>query len=111
MNLMTPGLQRRRSKRKADSISSSQAIKVQKFCDRGSRERSRNSGCSTCWLITLHFRSNPSRLEDLRAKHFDETLKTNLYGYFFMAQAAVKQMKPRSAIINTGEIPPIIGGG
>jgi len=27
-----------------------------------------------------------------------------------MAQAAVKQMKPRSAIINTGEIPPIIGG-
>ena len=27
-----------------------------------------------------------------------------------MAQAAVKQMNLRSAIINTGEIPPIIGG-
>ena len=28
----------------------------------------------------------------------------NLYGYFYMAQASVKQMKPGSAIVNTGSV-------
>lgn len=47
--------------------------------------------------------------EDLTAEHFDETLKTNLYGYFHMAQAAVAHMKPGSAIINTGSVTGIDG--
>jgi NAD(P)-dependent dehydrogenase (short-subunit alcohol dehydrogenase family) len=38
------------------------------------------------------FQVHTSRFEDLTAKHFDETLKTNQYGYFYMAQSAVKQM-------------------
>src|SRR5690606_14664761 len=45
-----------------------------------------------------------SSFEDLTEEHFDETLKTNLYGYFFMAQSAVKHMQPGSAIINTGSV-------
>jgi NAD(P)-dependent dehydrogenase (short-subunit alcohol dehydrogenase family) len=48
-------------------------------------------------------------LEDLTAEHFDETLKTNLYGYFFMAQAAVKHMKNSGSIINTGSVTGILG--
>jgi NAD(P)-dependent dehydrogenase (short-subunit alcohol dehydrogenase family) len=32
----------------------------------------------------------------------NERLKTNLYGYFYMAQAAVKRMKAGAAIVNTG---------
>ena len=55
------------------------------------------------------FQVHTSRFEDLTAKHFDETLKTNLYGYFFMAQAAVKRMKPGSAIINTGSVTGLLG--
>ena len=50
-----------------------------------------------------------SRFEDLTAKHFDETLKTNLYGYFYMAQAAVKYMRQGSAIINTGSVTGLLG--
>lgn len=41
---------------------------------------------------------------DLTEDHFDETLKTNLYGYFFMAQAAVPHMKEGGAIVNTGSV-------
>ena len=55
------------------------------------------------------FQVHTSRFEDLTAKHFDETLKTNLYGYFYMAQAAVKQMKPGSAIVNTGSVTGLLG--
>lgn len=46
---------------------------------------------------------------DLSPEHFDETLRTNLYGYFHLAQAAVEHMKPGSAIINTGSVTGIDG--
>ena len=55
------------------------------------------------------FQSHVSRFEDLSEEHFDLTLKTNLYGYFHMAQAAVPLMKSGSAIINTGSVTAIKG--
>jgi NAD(P)-dependent dehydrogenase (short-subunit alcohol dehydrogenase family) len=50
------------------------------------------------------FQLHVPRLEDLTAEHLDTTMKTNLYGYFYMAQAAVPYMQPGSAIINTGSV-------
>ncbi len=50
-----------------------------------------------------------STFADLTEEHFDQTLKTNLYGYFFMAQAAVEHMTPGSAIVNTGSVTGILG--
>ncbi len=55
------------------------------------------------------FQVHAKRLEDLTPEHFDLTLKTNLYGYFHMAQAAVPRMKPGSAIVNTGSVTGIEG--
>lgn len=46
---------------------------------------------------------------DLTPEHFDETLKTNLYGYFHMTQAAVPHMKPGGAIVNSGSVTGIKG--
>ena len=57
------------------------------------------------------FQVHAERFEDLTPEHFDATLKTNLYGYFHMAQAAVEHMKPGSAIINTGSVTGIDGSG
>jgi NAD(P)-dependent dehydrogenase (short-subunit alcohol dehydrogenase family) len=57
------------------------------------------------------FQVHSADFEDITSEHFDLTLKTNLYGYFFMAQAAVKHMKPGSAIINTGSVTGIEGSG
>jgi NAD(P)-dependent dehydrogenase (short-subunit alcohol dehydrogenase family) len=56
------------------------------------------------------FQVHAAKFEDLTPEHFDTTVKTNLYGYFHMAQAAVEHMKPGSAIINTGSIVGITGG-
>jgi len=55
------------------------------------------------------FQVHSADFEDLTAEHFDTTLKTNLYGYFHMAKAAVPHMKPGSAIINTGSVTGIQG--
>jgi NAD(P)-dependent dehydrogenase (short-subunit alcohol dehydrogenase family) len=48
-------------------------------------------------------------IEDLSEAHFDETLRTNLYGYFFMSQAAVPHLTAGSAIVNTGSVTGIEG--
>ena len=50
------------------------------------------------------FQLHVSRFEDLTEEHFDRTMKTNLYGYFHMAQAAVPHMKTGAAIVNTGSV-------
>tara|TARA_B100000749_G_C18370381_1_gene441453 strand:+ start:106 stop:1089 length:984 start_codon:yes stop_codon:yes gene_type:complete len=48
---------------------------------------------------------------DLTHEHFDETLKTNLYGYFNMAKAALPHLKKGAAIVNTGSTTGIEGSG
>jgi NAD(P)-dependent dehydrogenase (short-subunit alcohol dehydrogenase family) len=55
------------------------------------------------------FQLHVSRFEDLTEAHFDKTMKTNLYGYFHMAQAALPQLRNGSAIVNTGSITGIDG--
>ncbi|KPH05831.1 SDR family oxidoreductase (plasmid) [Rhizobium acidisoli] len=50
------------------------------------------------------FQVHTADIEDLTDEHFDETLKTNLYGYFYMAKAAIPYLKNGSAIINTGSV-------
>ena len=50
------------------------------------------------------FQEHVNRFEDLTEKHFDLTLKTNLYGYFHMAKAAVPHMKNGSSIVMTGSV-------
>lgn len=55
------------------------------------------------------FQIHANKFEDLTEEHFDTTLKTNLYGYFHMAQEAVPHMKPGSAIVNTGSVTGIDG--
>jgi NAD(P)-dependent dehydrogenase (short-subunit alcohol dehydrogenase family) len=50
------------------------------------------------------FQVHSKSIEDLTFEHFDETLKTNLYGYFNMAKAAVPRLESGAAIINTGSV-------
>ena len=46
---------------------------------------------------------------DITPEHFEETIRTNLFGYFHMAQAAAGIMKPGAAIVNTGSVTGIDG--
>jgi hypothetical protein len=55
------------------------------------------------------FQQHVNSLEELSEEHFDRTIKTNLYGYFHMAKAAVPHMRPGNAIVMTGSVTGIAG--
>ncbi|MDO8410638.1 MAG: SDR family oxidoreductase [Phenylobacterium sp.] len=57
------------------------------------------------------FQEHAGDLEQITDAHFDRTLKTNLYGYFYMARAAVPHMKPGGAILMTGSVVGLQGSG
>jgi NAD(P)-dependent dehydrogenase (short-subunit alcohol dehydrogenase family) len=48
------------------------------------------------------YQQHQKQIGDLSDEQWDYTFKTNIYGYFRMAKAAVPHLKPGGAIINTG---------
>jgi NAD(P)-dependent dehydrogenase (short-subunit alcohol dehydrogenase family) len=50
------------------------------------------------------YQHHQKSLDDISEEQWDRTFKTNIYGYFFMAKAALPHLRKGSAIINTGSI-------
>ena len=50
------------------------------------------------------FQQHQESLEELTEKQWDQTFKTNIYGYFYMTKAALPHLEEGSAIVNTGSI-------
>jgi NAD(P)-dependent dehydrogenase (short-subunit alcohol dehydrogenase family) len=84
-------------------------VSRQNSCEKAVARTVKELGSLDILINNAAFQVHTSQFEDLTAEHFDETLKTNLYGYFYMAQAAVKHMEPGSAIVNTGSVTGLLG--
>jgi NAD(P)-dependent dehydrogenase (short-subunit alcohol dehydrogenase family) len=50
------------------------------------------------------FQQHQDSLEKVSEEQWDHTFRTNIYGYFYMAKAALPHLKDGSAIVNTGSI-------
>ncbi len=50
------------------------------------------------------FQKHQVGIDDISLEQWDQTFKTNIYGYFHMVKAAVPHLKKGSVIINTGSI-------
>ena len=57
------------------------------------------------------FQEHAASIDELSEDQFDLTMKTNIYGYFHMAKAAVPHLPQGGAIINTGSETAIFGSG
>ena len=79
------------------------------FCEEAVTRTSKQLGRLDLLVNNAAFQEHVEDFEDLTEAHFDRTLKTNLYGYFHMAKAAVPHMKPGSAIVMTGSVTGLLG--
>jgi len=50
------------------------------------------------------YQNSQDSLDEVSEEQWDRTFKTNIYGYFYMAKAALPHLSRGSAIINTGSI-------
>ena len=50
------------------------------------------------------FQEHAGSLLDLTEDRFDETMRTNIYGYFHMAKACLPYLKRGAAIVNSGSV-------
>jgi NAD(P)-dependent dehydrogenase (short-subunit alcohol dehydrogenase family) len=79
------------------------------FCKAAVEQTRREFGKLDILVNNAAFQEHAERIEDLSEEHFDRTVRTNLYGYFHMAKAAVPHMKRGSAIVMTGSVTGIEG--
>ena len=84
-------------------------VSDKQFCEAAVKQTIDEFGKLNILVNNAAFQLHVNQFEDLTEEHFDMTLKTNLYGYFHMAHAAVPFMPYGSAIINTGSVTGILG--
>ena len=79
------------------------------FCRSAVEATIREFGKLDVLVNNAAFQEHVNSLEELTDEHFDRTIKTNLYGYFYMARAAVPHMSNGSAIVMTGSVTGLLG--
>jgi NAD(P)-dependent dehydrogenase (short-subunit alcohol dehydrogenase family) len=79
-------------------------VKDPTFCRKAVKKVVKTFGKLDILVNNAAFQQHADSLLDITEERFDETMKTNIYGYFHMAQAALPHLKRGSAIINTGSV-------
>ena len=79
-------------------------LKDAEFCRDAVEETVAEFGKLDILVNNAAYQEHQEKLEDISDEQWDRTFRTNIYGYFRMAKAALAHMKPGSAIVNTGSI-------
>jgi NAD(P)-dependent dehydrogenase (short-subunit alcohol dehydrogenase family) len=72
------------------------------FCREAVEKTVKTFGKLSVLVNNAAFQEHADSIEDITEAHFDETLRTNLYGYFHMVKAASPHLGSGCSIINTG---------
>lgn len=72
------------------------------FCEEAIAETLREFGRIDILVNNAAFQLHAESLEDITDAHLQETLQTNIGGYFYMARACLPHLREGGCIINTG---------
>ena len=79
-------------------------VKKPKFCQRIVDKTLAAFGRLDVLVNNAAFQEHAGSIEEITDERLDETFRTNIYGYFHMARAALPHMKQGGSIINTGSV-------
>ena len=74
------------------------------FCTTAVEQTVQTFGKLDILVNNAAYQMRQEKLEDITDEQLEYTFRTNIFGYFYMARAALPNLKAGSAIINTGSI-------
>ncbi|HEY5971957.1 MAG TPA: SDR family oxidoreductase [Pseudoxanthomonas sp.] len=77
-------------------------VKDPEFCESAVKKAVKAFGRLDVLVNNAAFQLHSDKLEDLSDAHLQETLQTNIGGYFHMARAALPHMERGGSIVNSG---------
>ena len=86
-------------------------VRESSFCDQAVQATVDTFGWIDILVNNAAYQHHQPSIEEITDEQLDRTFRTNIFGYFYMARAAVRHMQPGSAIINTGSITGLEGSG
>lgn len=79
-------------------------VKDPKFCQRAVDKTVKEFGHLDILVNNAAFQKHQESIEDITDEQFEETFRTNIFGYFYMAKAALKHLPKGGTIVNCGSI-------
>jgi NAD(P)-dependent dehydrogenase (short-subunit alcohol dehydrogenase family) len=79
-------------------------VKDAKFCRKAVSRAAKELGRLDILVNNAAFQKHQTSIADITEAQLDETFRTNIYAYFYMAKAALKFLPKGGAIINCGSI-------
>ena len=82
-----------------------------KFCASAVETAVKELGRLDILVNNAAYMAQRQSFDEITDEELDKTFRTNIYGYFYMARAALKHMKAGATIINTGSVAGMDGAG
>jgi len=79
-------------------------VKDPEFCKKAVERTAAEFGTLDILVNNAAYQHHQESIEDITDEQLDETFRTNIYGYFYMARAALKYIREGGAIVNCGSI-------
>ncbi|MFY3192593.1 SDR family oxidoreductase [Achromobacter xylosoxidans] len=86
-------------------------VRESAFCDRSVEQAAQAFGRLDVLVNNAAYQQHDEGLSAISDEKWDKTLRTNIYGYFYMARAILPHLRAGAAIINTGSVTGLRGSG
>lgn len=79
-------------------------VRDSKFCDHAVEKIVEYFGKLDILVNNAAYQQTHQRVEEITDEEWENTFRTNIFGYFYLARAALAYLKAGSSIINTGSV-------